>query len=278
GWAVVDRVALATVLLVQLFVAIVGIAPELAQELTPSGSLSALSHWPPVLANAYGAGGWLLLGALAVVLVLTLWERPVASIHGLALLALTVPLLAAGQFSMDKASATALRWGYGFSLLVCSMLVWLRDPLGKWSARTGIVIPESMSIATSVRRLLVGGMLGPVLALTAAVALGVLISGAAPTGPERGTFFHQQIGWIWSNLVPLVLAIVALVGHAVRERSSGYAFGAGLIAAATVPGGYLLHLVILKEPFTEARLVQLLQLGTATAAVWALGWLFSRRW
>ena len=69
-----------------------------------------------------------------------------------------------------------------------------------------------------------------------------------------------------------------MVGHAVRESSSGYAFSAGLVAELAVALGYSLSVVLAKRPFGTAELVALLQLATITAAAWMLAWLAARRW
>src|SRR5262249_26498410 len=95
--------------------------------------------------------------------------------------------------------------------------------------------------------------------------------------PVPGSFFAEA-GWLVSNLVPLALVALGLVGHALRERSPGYAFAAGLVADAAVMGGYALGVVIAGRPFGEGEWARLVQLGTITAAVWALLWLASRRW
>ena len=44
-----------------------------------------------------------------------------------------------------------------------------------------------------------------------------------------------------SYLVPLALVMLGLIGHALRESSAGYAFGAGLVAEMAVILGYALH-------------------------------------
>src|SRR5262249_53554834 len=159
---------------------------------------------------------------------------------GLTLLALTVPVLAAGGFAGDLATASALRWGLAACFVACSAVVWLRDPLARLSARLGISAELATGTSGFVRGLLVAGAgaVAPVLILTAVVAM-VRFTGQRPSGPAGDSFF-VHMGNSASNFFPLLLVSVGLVGHAVRERSPGYAFGAGLVANAALMGGYVL--------------------------------------
>ncbi len=115
----------------------------------------------------------------------------------------------------------------------------------------------------------------PVLALTGVAAI-LQIGGAAPGGPLAKTFF-ETLGPTWSYLVPLALVIGALVGYALRERSSGYAFSAGLVLEMAVVLGYALHATLAKRPFDAAFFATLIQLFAVTAAVWAIVWLVGRK-
>src|SRR5205823_2934551 len=86
-----------------------GILPGLVHEL-------ALVEVPS-LGHAYGMGGWIVLGVLALALVLGLYaRRPEASLIGLLLMAMTVPALAAGPFKTQQANVSALWWGLGTPL------------------------------------------------------------------------------------------------------------------------------------------------------------------
>src|SRR5204862_5035443 len=96
-------------------------------------------------------------------------------------------------------------------------------------------------------------------------------------GPAVGSFF-ARLGPLASALIPLVLVVCGLVGHAVREGSAGYAFTAGVIANLTLMGGYVLGVVTRDNEMDDARWVFVLQLGTLGAAAWAGASLASRRW
>jgi hypothetical protein len=271
-WPAWDRLVLAGVVLGQFALAIWGTWPGIVRELTPRGL--------PLGTNAgavvTGPGGWLLLGVLASVLVVTLWDRVALAVLGLTTLALTVPVLAAAWWDGELATATAFRWGLGLALLACSALLWLREPAGRLAARLGIEAPTALPVNRWTRALVVGGTAGPILLLTFAVAaLG--FAGESPSGPATGSFF-RRLGWVASNVTPLVLLCLGLVGHALRERSPGYAFSAGLVANVALTGGYALTVVTGGGRLDEAQSVRLMQLGSLAAGLWALGWLLAGPW
>src|SRR5260370_29677301 len=106
-------------------------------------------------------------------------------------------------------------------------------------------------------------MAGPVLLLTLLLAvLGFM--GVAAGGPTAPSLFHL-LGWVTSAAVPAALVSLTLVGHALRERSPSYAFGAGVVANITLMGGYALSLVLVGAPLDGVELVRIVQLGTVLA-------------
>jgi hypothetical protein len=271
-WPAWDRLVLAGMVLGQLALAVTGMWPGIVRELTP--------HGLPFLVDAgvvvSGPSGWLLLGVLAAVLVATLWDRVALAVLGLTSLALTVPVLAAAPWDGELATATALRWGLGLALLACSAQLWLREPIGRRAGQLGIETPAALPVSRWTRALVVGGTAAPILLLTFAVAtLG--FAGESPSGPTAGSFFGR-LGWVASNVTPLVLLCLGLVGHALRERSPGYAFSGGLVAKVALVGGYALAVVTGGRRLDEVQSVRLLQLGTLAAGLWALAWLLASPW
>src|SRR5207244_4274040 len=90
-----DRVVLGGLVLGQLLVGATALVPELVRELRPADAGIDLAA--TTSAAAFGPGAWLLLGMLALVLLATLWERSHETVvHGLVLLAATIPVLIAG--------------------------------------------------------------------------------------------------------------------------------------------------------------------------------------
>ena len=269
-----DRVVLGGLVVGQTALALWGIVPGVVGELVPT-RFGFDTGWPAVHVCAYGAGAWVLLGCLAVVLTAELLQRGrTMVVRGLLTLALTVPVLAAGPFAAETATASALRWGTAACFVSCAAVHWLRRPLGRLSAVVGVAFDPGCS--TAARRLLVAAATVIVLSLTAVVAaLG--FAGEQPAGPDAASFF-AHIGWTASNVVPLVVLSLGLAGFAVRERSPGYAFAAGLVADVSLMGGYALAVVTAGGALDAVQFVRVLQLGSLGAALWALGWLVAGRW
>jgi hypothetical protein len=274
-WPSLDRVVLAALVVGQFALALWGVSPGVAAELTPAGYVSTVI-WPSTTAYAYGAGAWILLGVLAFVLLTALREKGRTSVLlGLLLLAVTAAILAAGPFASEVAAASALRWGLSLFYLVCSVLVWLRRPLARWAASVGVTHTEG-SLAVLSTHILLGVVAASMMLLTAQVAL-LVFAGLRPTGPAAGSIF-AEMGWIVSNVTPLVLLTTALAGHAARERSPGYAFAAGLVANLCATGGYALAMVTSGRHLNTEEIVCILEIASLTAALWALAWMWSLPW
>src|SRR5262249_23291911 len=137
-------------------------------------------------------------------------------------------------------------------------------------------VGSSWHVPILARWLLIAGLVLPVLALSSDTAM-VRFAGEETTGPGPHSFF-REIGLLVSFAVPLVLLGAGFVGHALRERSAGFAFTAGLIANLTLMAGYALAFVSPEGHLSGVHWVRLLHWGTAGAAFWALAWLASRRW
>lgn len=267
-----DELVLGGLVVVQLAVACWGIVPGIDRELVPAAAQAVKES---AHAHAYGGGAWLLLALLAVLVVASLWQCwPGAAVLGLALLAVTAPVLTAGPFDADRAAASALRWGLALCFLGTAIPLWLREPLGRRAEALGVRFADSPAAAARV--LLLVACVLPVLLLTADVAM-LGFAGQRPAGPGEDSFF-AHIGFVASNVVPLVLIAGTLVGHALREGRAGYAFAAGLLVDVVLMGGYALGVVLGGEALTDAQVVRVLQLGTLGAAVWALAWLATQRW
>ena len=268
----VDRIVRHAVVAGQFLMLVVCIMPAVQDELTG----------PAVAAGtAFGPAAWLLTGLLAVTLLAALWDqwREEELITTL-LIAAIIPGLIAGRFAVDPrlgapAAASALRWGLGVVLVISSAAIWQRARLaGLCRARHAAISLDRRADAIA-RAVSLITMAAPVLLITVAAAL-LQLGGTSPRGPAAPSFF-ANLGPTWSYLVPLVLVMAALVGHALRERSSGYAFSAGLVLELAVTLGYSLRATLSKQPIDTVFFVSLLQWATIAAAVWAIVWLVARR-
>jgi hypothetical protein len=263
------RVLLAGLIVLALGLALWGAVPGAVAELSPAAPGVSESH-----AHAYGPGGWLLLAAVTCALLATLWEWPAGAVPGLAAAAVAMAVLAAGPFAADHATASALRWGLAAVFLALSAALWLRQRLAQLATRAGIPLDPAPPSAAAVRAILLALAAGPVLVLSLAVAL-IGFAGQRPAGPDADSFF-AHLGWVASNVVPLVVVSAALVGHGIRERQPAYVFAAGLVADAALAGGYALH-EALHGGLDAAACVRAVQLAAGGAALWALGWMLARR-
>src|SRR5262249_45670795 len=149
--------------------------------------------WPPTWPEAYGPGAWLWQTSLAALLGAALWQprgswRRGLTLLGLVLLALTVPVLAAGPFDPEVAVASALRLGLAGTCPQRSAGLVGAATLARLAVRAKMLVEPEPGLPARVRHLLLVGALAPVLVLTAVDAL-VGFSGTGTTGPGAGSFF-----------------------------------------------------------------------------------------
>jgi hypothetical protein len=280
GWPAVDRLVLGALVIGQALLAVRCVVPGIVEELWGAAQASnlPLQIAGSLNAQAFGSRAWLLLGLTAVTLLAGLWERRGAiAVIGLTIVAAIIPILAAGQWSaQETAVASALRWTCALAYLTASIFVWNRGALSQLATRAGWRIGSLNQLPAIVRPILLVLMAGPVLLLTLLLAaLGFL--GVSPGGPVAGSFFHQ-LGWVPTAVVPAAIISLTLVGHALRERSPTYAFGAGVVANITLMGGYALTVVLSGAALDAVAWVRILQMSTLLAAVWAAVWLLVRAW
>jgi hypothetical protein len=274
-WPSVDRLMLGFLVIGQFALAVWGISAGVSDELIPTGYFSLL-EWPSFVSHAYMPNAWALLGVLALVLLAALREKGRSSIVvGLLVLAVTVPILAAGPFGASLATASALRWGLALCYLVCSALVWLRRHLTRLATAAGVTLTTDGTTLLGSHAILSSVAIA-VFLLTMQVAL-LGFSGLRPSGPMLPSIF-AEMGWTLSHVCPLLVLTVGLVGHAVRERSPGFAFVGGLLANVSLTGGYALHVVTSGRHFDAEDLIHVGQLFSLAAGLWALGWLAISRW
>jgi hypothetical protein len=281
GWPGVDRLVLVFLVAGQLALAILGILPAVANELSGGDLGEVLSAWPAaILPYAHRGGAWTLLALLAIVLLMALWERwAQAAVLGLVILGLSVPLLGAGAFEATRATVPALRWGLAGCFLLVSALLWGRAALDRLARQLHCLVHPATLLPPVIRSLLIGGAVAPMLVLTILDAMSDL--GGRLLHPDASSFFGRM-PWLLAALGPLVLVSLGLVGHALRERSPAYAFGAGLVVNLAVTGGQALVYLKSPGPLNEEMLTQLAvllcQWFTVTAAGWAIAWLAARPW
>lgn len=163
--------------------------------------------------------------------------------------------------------------GWLAALAVFAGVVWLI--LGAAASR--IEVRERPSQSTGIVRnlFLLTGIAPLGVAFAFVVASGLIERPLA--GPAAGSWF-AQIGNSALYGGPLLLFAVALLGHAVRERSSGYALSFGLLANVVATLIYLLEISAAGRPLDAVAWVEVAQLNALVAAVIALGWWVVMTW
>ena len=111
----------------------------------------------------------------------------------------------------------------------------------------------------------------PMVAVTVFVVAAAL-KGNPIVGPEPGSFFGR-IGQAGSYVPPILLLAATLVGFAIRERSSGSAFAAGLTLNLAATVALLMAGASAGWTFDARLWVLLAQLNAVVAAITALAWI-----
>lgn len=275
-----DRFTAWFVLMGFLLLAIYGALSGLRQELTGQGTDTTvwnIAGFPHQ--QALGLGSWILLAFLIVTMLANLCERrsAVYFLGAVAALIAVCPLLA-GMWETQIATASAWRWLAALLLLLASAPLWFREPV--FDRLKSFGWPEidinRNALSRRTRILLLAATLAPLLVLTAYPALRAIYY-LPVHGPAAG--FFALLDDEFSYSVPLVLAALALIGYAVRERLPIYAFVAGLFFNVTVTMAYLLSVVAVSGSMNRVVFANAIQLNAITSAVYALVWLSAReRW
>jgi hypothetical protein len=116
----------------------------------------------------------------------------------------------------------------------------------------------------------------PMVAVTV-FAVSSALAGDPLVGPEPGSFF-RRIGNAGSYVPPILLVAATLVGYAARERSSGFAFAAGLVLNVAATAGYLMAGARAGVGLDAVLCARLAQLNAIVAAGCALAWMGAAAW
>jgi hypothetical protein len=198
-------------------------------------------------AHATGTGSWLVLATLLLsVIVWILCERKSNGLVLLLILAALACCLGAARWADQTATASALRWLLAAMLAAISTGLWLRGQLPSALRRLPGNSPGD------ARTVLVLLCAVPILALSLYPA-GLTLQGIAVRGTTVQCFFGR-IGNSASYVVPLAVVAVVFAGHALRERSSGWASAASSVCNLTVTLGYALSVATSHQHFDEVRL------------------------
>ncbi len=201
---------------------------------------------------------------------------------GLVWLLLAVVTWWAGMHIVDRAGASALRWGLSGCFLGGSILLWLRNEIAWLAGRFGVPalagegsredrLNPGLQRATRDVQVLLGASACVVVFLTMILA-GLGFQGEPLPGPLPQSIF-ARMGTVLCSIGPMVLVIAGLVGTALRDRSADYALAAGLLTTVTAMGGYALGVVQNGAAFDLNQAVLTVLIGCTTAGVCGLAWL-----
>jgi hypothetical protein len=272
-WPAFDRCLRAGILLALVVLAIEGARPGVAGELASRDLASSSAKVVPN-AHALGPGSSLLLVLVLAVLLAGEWERfrPRDLLAALVAVSMAVPLVA-GRWEGARSAASALAWSSAVLLPVVSALIWGRDRLARGALRLGWRFQpgETAGLKERATAIILVLALVPLLAVPGFVIVTEL-TGSAVAGPLAGSFF-AGIGPAGSYALPIAVAAATLAGHAIRERSSAFAFAAAIhlnlaATAADLLAGGPAPLVLDAERWTRLAL-----LNAIVSALSALAWI-----
>ncbi|MFN0054281.1 MAG: hypothetical protein ACKV0T_19060, partial [Planctomycetales bacterium] len=118
--------------------------------------------------------------------------------------------------------------------------------------------------------------IGPMLAVGLFIVSSAL-RGNPVVGPEPGSLFHR-LGLAVSYATPVALCGLTLVGYAVRERSSAFAFAAGLLFNVCATAADLLRPHTGGLTLDATLWVHLTQLNTVVSAGYGLLWMAAAKY
>ena len=213
--------------------------------------------WPEFAPRASG------LAATARTLVLTLAIVPLVA------MAVYTGAAAVARVGLSAEPAAALVWLsvlFVVAAVISALLKFV--PAVPAAAHADSPAAPSWPRQASTLAVLLGA--APLVAMTLYV-VAVALKQSPILGPEPGSFF-ARVGLAISYAVPVLVAALVLVGHAVRERSAGFAFAAGLIFNVGATAGYLLAMAGSGLRFDAPQWARLAQLNAAVSAAFALAW------
>lgn len=218
------------------------------------------------------------------------WLDAAGRLTALVLIVAAAPLLAMALFVGSAAiSQYAVEDALRSMVFLLGLLGFFASPVGLalrlGSARWLAALPAETALATAAaarRRRAAGGLrqasmltwvlgIGPLLAVVLYIVSAAL-RGNPIVGPEPGTLFHRM-GLAASYAVPPTLCAFTLVGYAVRERSAGFAFAAGLLFNVSATAAYLLLAVRGGAKLDTTLWIRLTQVNAIVSAVCALVWM-----
>ena len=155
-------------------------------------------------------------------------------------------------------------------VVVAAAAIGLRGIAG-FNQRSDHTASTSRTLAGHASTLLMILGVAPLVAVTLFVVAAALKQSPI-LGPEPDSWFARA-GLATSYAVPVLVTALTLIGYAVRERSSRFAFAGGLVLNLGVTAAYLLAVAKIGLKFDVAMWVRLAQLNAIASASFALAWI-----
>lgn len=229
---------------------------------------------PPEALPFHPHASWLLLGVL-ILDWLVRWVRAGRIGWAPLFLGTTGALLLAHGFAEQRAAASALTWTLGLGFLAASVLWWSRNGLARFWERAGWGgLPSEEGWRWGRVGLLLAAL--PPVLLVASLQILPAFQGDLTAGPLPASVF-ANLGRPWTVAIPLMLVVLGLAGHGVREDRAYHLQVAGFLAAGTLVGGHALALAVAGITLDATETAYLVQLALLALAVWGLGWLLLPR-
>ncbi len=243
--------------------------------------------WEPQVAVA-SALRWLSAGVFAIFSV-AIWLRNQRHDHEVRdlLVALVVMVyVALGAYvcqavlrSTSVAADLGELWPWALLWALVAAVVGLAIPYAAGSQRAGDNVRSRLP--PRARRLHARDVLLLLAAAPVAILLTFAVAKALDArpiiGPEPGTWF-RQIGWDVSYGLPLLAVALVFIGYAIRDRSSRFAFAAGLLFNGVATIVALLRLARGGGALDAAAWIMVAQANAIVAGVVALVWQAAMSW
>jgi hypothetical protein len=222
---------------------------------------------------------WVTLLLLGGGFLARMWEKlEINALAGIAIVAATVPVVAAGAWADDIAVASALRWGMMMFLSLTTLLVLVRSELLKLVHRLPRWRTASFSWwEVEQLRYFLLALAGIPIVVVTCLAVSLALAGWEPGGPQTGTFF-ARLGQSVSYGVPLLVGVASLVAYGVQERQSKFMLAAATVFQGTVNLALLLYLKEAQPTYVRQAAVLALQVNALGSGLFSLLWLALDRW
>lgn len=272
-----DRFLTAAVAIAFAILSIYGALPGIAAELSTHAYplvIRDLAGFPH--AAVFGAGAWILSALILIALLANgfIEGRRKFLVFAVVVFFTWIPLVAA-HWETVAASASAWRWLASLSLVLALAVLWQRQRLAQQLESWGIPRQRFSATAASVQAVALFLGIFPVVLFTLQ-NLQLIIWNQPAGGPTGGLFL--SIGSTLSYTAPLVAVTAVLMGFVRRERSSGFAFAAGVSTMFAVITAHLVSQYAGGFTLDRVTVIQVFQLAAISASAFVLVWLATSHW